>query len=158
MSGVKDRRSKWRVVRLLRQPKQLVHNSLPHELLVTKAREARQFSHSPYSGFAVGAALQTSSGAIFAGSNIENISFGLTICAERAAVCAAVVAGETEFAAIAIVADAAEPPLPCGACRQVLAEFSPSLQIVSATIDGKVQEAQLSDLLPRPRQGILDKP
>ena len=78
------------------------------------------------------------------------------ICAERSAVAAAVANGEKDFVAIAVVAESAEPAVPCGACRQVLAEFNPELKVIASTSSGKIQELVLSDLLPRPRQGILE--
>ena len=95
--------------------------------------------YAPYSRFAVGAAVQCKSAAIFIGSNIENISHGLTICAERIGMGRAVVAGQRELVTIAVVADTIEPIVPCGACRQFLAEFSPDLIIVSATVEGGPQ-------------------
>jgi|ERR1041385_5619896 cytidine deaminase len=124
--------------------------------LVDTAFQARRRAHAPYSGFAVGAALLTKSKKIFTGCNVENLSLGLTMCAERSAVAAAVANGEKEFIAIAVVADSAEPPLPCGACRQVLAEFNPDLKIIASTAGRIVEELILSDLLPRPKQGILE--
>jgi cytidine deaminase len=124
--------------------------------LIDAARRARGWSYSPYSRFAVGAALQVSSGQIFTGTNVENISFGLTLCAERAAVAAAIAAGESDFRLLALLADSAEPVVPCGACRQVLAEFNPSLRIVSVTVSGKQKEESLQDLLPAPKRGILE--
>lgn len=116
----------------------------------------RERAHAPYSRFAVGAALLTREGKIFCGCNVENLSFGLTICAERAAVFSAVAAGETDFVAIAIVSDSKEPITPCGACRQVLAEFASDLEVRSATVDGTVFRSTLAELLPRPRAGILE--
>jgi cytidine deaminase len=89
---------------------------------------------------------------------VENISYGLTICAERAAVFAAIQAGEREFEVIAIFADTGDPISPCGACRQVLAEFSPSMTVVSRGRGGSVFTAPLSELLPRAKTGILDTP
>jgi cytidine deaminase len=89
---------------------------------------------------------------------VENISFGLTICAERNAVFAAVAAGCREFAKIVIVADTEAPASPCGACRQVLAEFEPDLEVVLSTFRGKSETFRLSELLPRPCAGILDRP
>ncbi len=124
--------------------------------LVEAAIAARGKSYSPYSGFAVGAAVQASSGRIFTGTNVENISFGLTLCAERAAVAAAVLQGEHDLRVLALVADSAEPPVPCGACRQVLAEFNPQLKIVSLNLSGQQTFDSLSDLLPSPKRGILD--
>jgi cytidine deaminase len=123
--------------------------------LITAARTARQCAYAPYSSFAVGAALLDADGRTFVGCNVENVSFGLTMCAERVAVGSAVAAGATNFDAIAVVSDSAEPVVPCGACRQVLAEFSPSLRVISATINGSVTEFSLASLLPSPRQGIL---
>lgn len=120
-----------------------------------QARDVRRSAYAPYSRFSVGAALLTQSGAVFVGANVENASLGMTICAERAAVCAAVAAGVTTFAALAIIADSTEPAVPCGACRQVLAEFNPALRIITGTIAGEVEEFLLSDLLPRPNQGLF---
>jgi cytidine deaminase len=124
--------------------------------LIRAASAVRKQAYVPYSGFAVGAAVQCKSGAVFVGSNIENISYGLTICAERIAVASAVVAGQREFVAIAIVADTSEPIVPCGACRQFLAEFAPELIIVSATVRGGQKIEDLSHLLPDPKRGILE--
>ena len=111
--------------------------------------------YAPYSRFPVGAALRTSSGRIFCGCNVENLSFGLTICAERAAVFAAIAAGETQFEAIAVVADSVQPVTPCGACRQVLAEFSSDLKICSANLQGQSYVTTIAELLPRAKEGIL---
>ncbi len=124
--------------------------------LIDAALAARTRAYAPYSKFKVGAALRTKGGKIFAGCNVENISFGLTICAERVCIGSAIEAGETEFQAIAVVADSTVPIVPCGACRQVLAEFSPSLHVVSSTLSGTTAEFDLSALLPIPRQGILE--
>ena len=125
------------------------------DALVRNALKGRLQAYAPYSKFAVGAAVQCKSGAVFAGSNIENISHGLTICAERVAIGSAVATGEREFVAIAVVADTIEPIAPCGACRQFLAEFSPDLVIVSATVAGDRKIENLSNLLPDPKRGIL---
>ena len=123
--------------------------------LIQNALNGRLQAYAPYSKFAVGAAVQCKSGAVFAGSNIENISYGLTICAERIATGSAIAAGEREFLAIALVADTIEPIVPCGACRQFLAEFSPDLIIVSATVAGDRKIENLSHLLPEPARGIV---
>jgi cytidine deaminase len=123
--------------------------------LIRSALKGRLRAYAPYTKFAVGAAVQCKSGAVFAGSNIENVSYGLTICAERVAIGSAVAAGEREFVAIAVVADTIEPIVPCGACRQFLAEFSPDLIIVSATVAGDRKIENLSNLLPDPKRGIL---
>lgn len=125
------------------------------EQLIQRAREAQARAYAPYSNFKVGAALETSGGEIFSGCNVENISFGLTICAERAAVAAAVAAGQTTFERIVIVTDSAVPTSPCGACRQVLAEFSPQMEIISCSAQGDQFKASLSELLPRAKEGIL---
>ena len=125
------------------------------ELLIDAATKVRSEAYAPYSKCAVGAALLTKSGRIVTGCNVENLSFGLTICAERAAVFAAVAAGEREFAAIAVVADSVTPVTPCGACRQVLAEFAADLPICSANLQGERFESTLRELLPRAKEGIL---
>jgi len=125
--------------------------------LLDLAKNARLVAYSPYSGFAVGAALETASGRVFTGCNVENLSFGLTICAERNAVFAAVAAGEREFAQIVIVAESEQPVSPCGACRQVLAEFREDLPIRSVTLDGQEFATSLKELFPRPKTGILDR-
>ena len=115
-------------------------------------------AYAPYSKFLVGAVLVGRDGGIFAGCNVENISFGLTICAERNAVFAAVAAGCRDFEKIVIVADTEVPASPCGACRQVLAEFNPDLKVVLANFRGKSETFHLAQLLPRPTAGILDRP
>ena len=120
------------------------------DYLIRSASAARRQAYAPYSGLAVGAAVQCKSGAVFAGSNIENISYGLTICAERIAIGGAVAAGEREFVATS------EPIVPCGACRQFLAEFAPELIIVSGTVRGGQKIESLSRLLPDPNRGILE--
>jgi cytidine deaminase len=118
--------------------------------LVAAATTALQHAYAPYSQFRVGAAV-LAGGRIFTGCNVENASYGLTICAERAAVFAAVGAGERSIDAIAIVTDTPTPTAPCGACRQVLREFAadPSaLTVVCATLGGARSTHALSDLLP----------
>ncbi len=116
--------------------------------LLSKARAARRNAYAPYSRFRVGAALLTASGKVFTGCNVENASYGLTICAERTAVFAAVASGEKQFEAIAISAQAAGAVRPCGACLQVLAEFAPRLRVIIAN-GSKIEEFSLSDLLPQ---------
>jgi cytidine deaminase len=124
--------------------------------LVAAAWEARERAYAPYSNFAVGAALLASDGRVFTGCNVENISFGLTNCAERVAIGAAVAAGVREFVAAAVVADTSVPISPCGACRQVLAEFGVP-RVILANRTGRV-EFTMEELLPRASSGILDRP
>jgi cytidine deaminase len=125
------------------------------EQLVQIAADARLKAYAPYSNFKVGAALRGATGEVFIGCNVENVSYGLTMCAERVAVGSAIQAGATEFNELALVTDSAEPVVPCGACRQVLAEFSPDLAIISRTVSGVSAEFTLGTLFPKPRQGIL---
>lgn len=127
--------------------------------LVEAACRARLTSHSPYSGFRVGAALLGRSGTVYPGTNVENASIGLSICAERSAVCRAVADGETEFEAIAICADGAEPTPPCGACRQFLLEFGRDLKVLIAGeggCAGPVVEFSLGQLIPHAFETYVD--
>ncbi len=128
------------------------------DYLLAKALDSRKAAYAIYSKFAVGAAIETASGKVFTGCNVENLSYGLTICAERNAVFAAVAAGEREFVRIVIVADSREPVSPCGACRQVLAEFSAEMEVRSVNLQGDEYRARLDELLPRAKVGILDSP
>lgn len=129
------------------------------ERLIEAAREALKNAYAPYSKFRVGAAVLTRDGKIYTGANVENASFGLTICAERVAVFKAVSEGDRDIQAVAIVAESEEPIAPCGACRQVIAEFNPNAVIIMATADGrKVVTANLKDLLPSPFRGDVLKP
>jgi cytidine deaminase len=117
--------------------------------LVDEARRAVEAAYAPYSGFPVGAALLTAKGDVYTGSNVENSSYGLSVCAERAAVFKAVNDGRKDFVALAVASDADEPPLPCGACLQVLAEFAPDMEIIAAGRNA-VKQATVRDLLPSP--------
>lgn len=118
--------------------------------LVNQAIEAREKAYAPYSKFKVGAAILTKNGTVFLGCNIENASYGATICAERAAVCNMIANGGADPIAIAICYNEEEFAVPCGICRQVLSEFSPKgdLVILMAKTDGTYQETTLSALLP----------
>ena len=121
------------------------------ETLLQAARAAAARAYAPYSGFPVGAAALTADGNLVAGCNVENASYGLTVCAERVAVWGAIAAGHTAIRAVAVVAPRARGTTPCGACRQVLNEFAPDdadLIVVLEGEDGSEQVA-LSDLLPR---------
>ncbi|PLV56950.1 cytidine deaminase [Thermotoga sp. SG1] len=119
------------------------------EKLVEMALEVREKAYARYSGFRVGAALLTKSGRVFTGVNVENSSYGLTVCAERVAVFKAVSEGEREFVAIAIASDSLEKTVPCGACRQVLYEFSEDMDVIMADRNGDYEVVKLKDLLPR---------
>ncbi|MEZ4388614.1 MAG: cytidine deaminase [Candidatus Krumholzibacteriia bacterium] len=119
--------------------------------LIEAARRVRERSYSPYSRFRVGAALRCDDGAVITGTNVENASFGLSICAERSAVARAIAEGRRRFTAIAIVADPDLPTPPCGACRQVLLEFAPDLDVILAGAqgaDGPIIRTTVRELMP----------
>jgi len=115
--------------------------------LVAAAGEARENAHAPYSGYLVGAAALTADGRIFTGCNVENASYGLSVCAERHAIAAAVAAGCSEFVGIAVVTPSKPPAAPCGACRQVLAEFG-DFSVIMANTGGEQVRSTVRDLLP----------
>lgn len=123
--------------------------------LIAAAWEAREKAYAPYSNFQVGAALLTTDGRVFPGCNVENISYGLTNCAERVAIGAAVATGVRSFEKVVVVADTKEPISPCGACRQVLAEFG----VRSVILANRTERVtfSLEELLPRASTGILDR-
>jgi cytidine deaminase len=119
-------------------------------MLVEHAREARLRAVAPYSGFKVGAAIETASGAIITGCNIENATYGLTMCAERVAIFKALSEGHRDFVRIAVVADSPEPTPPCGACRQIMWEFAPDAEVVLANLTGVERRCTMRELLPGP--------
>jgi len=117
--------------------------------LVQAAIEARSKAHAPYSHFLVGAALEDSAGRIHTGCNIENATYGLTLCAERVAMFKALSEGARKFRRIAVVADTAGLTPPCGACRQILWEFAGDTEIILANLTGRTETVQLATLFPR---------
>lgn len=118
------------------------------EELFKACRDALARAYAPYSRFLVGAALRAADGRVFTGVNVENSSYGLTMCAERVALGKAVSEGARSFSRIAITSAAGRPLTPCGACRQVMAEFAPDLPVLVLEGSGKVHELNLRDLLP----------
>ena len=118
--------------------------------LVEAAIAARENAHAPFSKFRVGAALQDDTGRIFTGCNVENATYGLTVCAERVAVWKAVSEGARKFVAVAVAADTDQLTPPCGACRQILWEFCGDVPITLANLKGKSEALRLKDLFPRP--------
>jgi cytidine deaminase len=118
--------------------------------LIEAAIEARQHAHAPFSHFQVGAALEDQSGRIFTGCNIENATYGLTICAERVAVFKAISEGARKFVRVAVAADTDVLTPPCGACRQILWEFCGDVELTLANLQGKTETLRLKDLFPRP--------
>ena len=123
------------------------------DALARKAWETWLFAYAPYSQFRVGAALLAADGRVFTGANVENPSYGLSMCAERVAVGAAAAAGVRSFAAIAVAGESPAGLLPCGACRQVLAEFSPDIRVLRCRPDGTYEQMHLRDLMPSPLTG-----
>lgn len=126
-----------------------------HAELVKRAMLCRESAYAPYSGFAVGAALLAADGRIFEGCNVENVSLGLTMCAERVALGSAISAGARAFNAIAIATGASAPVSPCGACRQVLAEFADDFDCILVTSNGVIAVHRLSALLPLAATGFV---
>jgi len=125
--------------------------------LLAFAREVQPKAYAPYSEFRVGAAV-FAGGEIYQGVNVENAAYGSTICAERAAALAAVVAGHHEFDAIAVVGDSKDPTVPCGACRQFLAEFNPAMRVIMGGQSDAVAVLTLEELLPEAFvRGYLDQ-
>lgn len=125
--------------------------------LVMRATQARLHAQAAYSGFRVGAALELTDGTIVTGCNVENASYGLTLCAERVALVKALSEGHTAFTRIAVVADTASPTPPCGPCRQLLWEYCGDIEIILANLDGPAGRHRLSALLPLPFDNRLLK-
>ena len=119
------------------------------ESLIETAKRARLQSVAPFSNFQVGAAVKTADGKVYTGCNIESASYGLTVCAERVAIWKALSEGEREFTDLAVVADTETLTPPCGTCRQIIWEFARGARIVFANLEGKSEEFQIADLLPR---------
>lgn len=117
--------------------------------LIEKARAARENAYAPFSDFKVGAALLTAGGEIITGCNIENASYGLTMCAERVAIFKAISDGARDFTKICVVADTENLTPPCGACRQIIWEFCGDVEIVLSNLDGATEKFQMSELLPK---------
>ena len=120
------------------------------ERLIAEAFRSRGNAVSKRSGFSVGAAIEAEDGTIYGGCNVENSTYGLTVCAERVAIWKALSEGVRRFRAVAVVTGADEPTPPCGACRQILWEFAGDVPVVSATAGGKRKLYRMSDLLPEP--------
>ncbi len=118
--------------------------------LLSMAREALSNAYAPYSDYKVGAALLTSAGRVFRGVNVENASYGLTICAERAALFSAVATGYRHFSVLAVVSEEAQKPIPCGGCLQVLREFGKDLKVIVAGKEKEFLVFKLEELLPYP--------
>lgn len=118
--------------------------------LIRSALDARKNAHAPFSHFLVGAALQDENGRIFTGCNVENSTYGLTICAERVAVFKAISEGARKFTAVAVAADTDVLTPPCGACRQILWEFCGDVELTLLNLQGKTETFRLKDIFPRP--------
>jgi cytidine deaminase len=124
-------------------------SSISKEELFEIAKTAREGAVAPFSNFKVGAALESEDGRIFTGCNIENASYGLTICAERVAIFKAVSEGVRKFRRITVIADASEITPPCGACRQIIWEFCGNVPVVMFDLEGNSEEMMMSELLPK---------
>ena len=122
----------------------------PIAALIDAARSARLNAHAPFSHFLVGAALRAVDGRIVTGCNVENATYGLTVCAERVAIFKAISEGHRRFVRVAVVADTEEPTPPCGACRQLLWEFGGDLEVVLGNLHGEKARYRMKELLPHP--------
>ena len=123
---------------------------IDREGLIAAARGAREQAHAPFSRFKVGAAVLARSGRVFGGCNIENASYGLTLCAERVSIFKAISEGERGFEAVAVVTDTDTLTPPCGACRQIIWEFCGDAEVILANLAGRVEVYRMSALLPKP--------
>ncbi len=121
-----------------------------NETLISAAKQARENAHAPFSNFRVGAAVRATSGRIFGGCNVENATYGLTVCAERIAIFKAISEGERGFDAISVVTDTDALTPPCGACRQLIWEFCGDVPVIMANLKGKTETIQMRDLFPKP--------
>ena len=121
-----------------------------YDSLIAAARRARENAHAPYSNFRVGAALRAKSGRIFGGCNVENATYGLTVCAERVAIFKAISEGARKFRRVVVAADTDVLTPPCGACRQILWEFCGDVELTMVNLQGKTETVQMKDLFPRP--------
>lgn len=119
------------------------------EELIAAAAEVRERAYAPYSNFKVGAAVETDSGDIYTGCNVESASYGLTVCAERVAIWKGISRGEKKFGRIAVVVDTEELTPPCGVCRQIIWEFCGDVPVILSNLQGKSETVQMSELLPR---------
>ena len=124
---------------------------MTHQELVEAARQAREHAHAPYSNFKVGAALECSDGRIITGCNVENSSYGLSMCAERVAIFKAISEGLHDFKQIAVIADTQTPVRPCGACRQVISDLFPKhTAVIMANLNNDIEVIPIDELLPAP--------
>jgi cytidine deaminase len=121
-----------------------------HDPLVAAAKLAREIAHAPFSNFRVGAAVRATSGRIFGGCNVENATYGLTLCAERVAIFKAISEGERGFDAIAVSTDTDILTPPCGACRQIIWEFCGDVPVILSNLKGKTETIQMRELFPKP--------
>ena len=126
------------------------HTAEERRRLLDAARAARLHAHAPFSHFRVGAALETADGRVVTGCNVENATYGLTVCAERVAVFKAISEGHRRFRRVAVVADTRAPTPPCGACRQILWEFGGDLEVILGNLQDETGRHRLRDLLPLP--------
>jgi cytidine deaminase len=124
--------------------------------LIEEATKARENAVAPFSKFKVGAALRTKAGKVYHGCNVENCTYGLTVCAERVALLSALAAGERDFTAIAVVTQSDEPSTPCGPCRQLMWEYCGDIDVSLANLKGQTVEYKLSDLFPHPFSFCLE--